>query len=62
MTQTMFLFPPFLSYVYLCYDNIVDYKAPYKTLAIGIEFVDATPKNPGGKLKDRSPNSISSIS
>ncbi|KAI0257049.1 amp dependent CoA ligase [Lactifluus subvellereus] len=33
--------------------HVADHKAPYKRLAGGVEFVDAIPKNPSGKLLRR---------
>jgi acyl-coenzyme A synthetase/AMP-(fatty) acid ligase len=33
--------------------HVADHKAPYKRLAGGIEFIDAIPKNPSGKLLRR---------
>ncbi|KAH9997080.1 amp dependent CoA ligase [Russula vinacea] len=33
--------------------HVADHKAPYKRLAGGVEFIDAIPKNPSGKLLRR---------
>ncbi len=33
--------------------HVADHKVPYKRLAGGVEFIDAIPKNPSGKLLRR---------
>jgi 4-coumarate--CoA ligase len=33
--------------------HVAEHKVPYKRLAGGVEFIDAIPKNPSGKLLRR---------